>query len=132
MRDVVLIVIDLAVTASTACADSDDDRPFPVRLWSAISKPVTYPQRRHWTFGIDIDKNVVRRVLLKHYRVPLRETGHRGLSLHRTYQGQPVERRAVVMRVRRSSELLGAGRYGSIYSAHYRVRHSMWRLPTFS
>jgi hypothetical protein len=83
MRDIVLIVIDLAVTAakllgpggrtsncrrerpaqaatdrvasaSTACAESDGDRPFPVRLWSAISKPGTYPQDRHWITAVDI------------------------------------------------------------------------------
>jgi putative transposase len=67
------------------------------------------------TFGVDVDKNVVYRVLAKHYRpAPGR---HRALLavVHRTHARQPVERGSVSMRVHCASELLGAHGHGRVH-----------------
>jgi putative transposase len=76
------------------------------------------------TFGVDVDKNVVHRVLAKHYRPT---SGKRALMvvIHRTHHGQPLERRPLSMRVHRAPELLGARRDGPIHASPRRSRRAL-------
>jgi transposase InsO family protein len=68
------------------------------------------------TFGVGVDKDVVRRVLAKHLRAG---TGGGG---PRSRQGQLVERGPVPMRVHPVEVALGPGRHGSIHAPHHRTR----------
>ena len=72
-------------------------------------------------FGIDIDKDIVRRVLAKHYRP---EAGTDVLAeLYRAYEGQPVERRFVSLRIDTPAQPLGHGGDGRIHTPD----HRLWR-----
>jgi putative transposase len=64
------------------------------------------------TFGIDINKDIVRRVLAKHYR-----------SFIGAYEGQPVERRFVPMRIKPLAQPLGHGGDGRVHTSD----HWLWR-----
>jgi hypothetical protein len=65
------------------------------------------------TFGVDIDQNVVYRVLSKHSREVPGGTGPFVVVVHRPYNRQPLERRSLSLRVNRAPELLGARRQPS-------------------
>ena len=75
-------------------------------------------------FGVDIDKDVVRRILGKHYRP---ESGSGGPSWL-TFLGQAKDSlwSADLFRCESLSlrTHLGAGGYGSVHSSHHRVWHS--------
>src|SRR5437773_12535362 len=73
-------------------------------------------------FAIPIDKDVVRRILARHYRP---EPGLRGAilaDLHWSAQGQPLECGSVPMRIGHVADSLDAGRHGSIHAPHLGVR----------
>ena len=85
------------------------------------------------TFGANIDKNVVCRVLSTHYRpIPGR---HRALVgvVHRPHDRQPVERGSLSMRVHRAPERLGARGHGPMHAPPRRRRRAPrsghWRRP---
>jgi len=75
------------------------------------------------TFGVDIDKNVVYRVLAKHYRPDPRGTGPSWLSFI-GHTRQPVERGSLSMRVHRAAELLGTRGHGPIHASSRRHRRA--------
>jgi hypothetical protein len=62
------------------------------------------------TFGVDVDKNIVRRVLAQHYKAVTRERWALVAVVHRTHDRQPVERRSVSLRVHHSRCGLQPGR----------------------
>jgi putative transposase len=76
------------------------------------------------TFGVDVDKNVVHRVLAKHYRPTSGGSGPLMVIVHRTHHGQPLERRPLSMRVHRAPELLGARGDGPIHASPRRSRRA--------
>jgi putative transposase len=73
-------------------------------------------------FGIDIDKDIVRRVLAKHYR-PEQEPRSVLAELYRAYEGQPVERRFVSLRIDTPAQPLGHGGDGRVHTPD----HRLWR-----
>jgi putative transposase len=76
------------------------------------------------TFGIETDQNIVRRVLLKHYRAPPRGVGPSWL----TFLGHTKDslRSADLLRcaIDRAQFVVGIGPNGSVHASHNRVRHS--------
>ena len=85
------------------------------------------------TFGVTIDKNVVHRVLSKHYRPhPGRNRALVGV-VHRPHDRQPVERGSLSRRVHRALERLGARGHGPIHASPRRRRRAprsgQWRRP---
>ena len=66
------------------------------------------------TFGVDVDKNVVSRVLAKHYRPRSGGNGPSWLSFIGHTTNSPLERGPLSMRVHRAPELLGARGDGSV------------------
>ncbi len=76
------------------------------------------------TFGADVDKNIVYRVLSKHYRPAPGGTGPSWLSFIGHTQRQPVERRPLSMRVDRTPELLGSRGHGPVHASPRRHRRA--------
>src|SRR5438874_12296377 len=74
-------------------------------------------------FGIDIDKDIVRRVLAKHYRPEAGTDGPIVAELYRAYEGQPVERRSVPLRIDTPAQPLGHGGDGRVHTPD----HRLWR-----
>ena len=74
------------------------------------------------TFGVDIDKNVVARVLAKRYRPAPGRLRAVLVVVHRSRDGQSLERRPVSLRVHRAPELLGARGHGPVHAAPGRLR----------
>jgi putative transposase len=77
-------------------------------------------------FGTSINKDVVRRILALHYPPTPTEGGPSWLTFIGSYEGQLVEPRPVSMRINCFTNLLGAGRDGSIHAADRRLWHSRW------
>jgi len=73
-------------------------------------------------FGIEINKDVVRRVLAKHFHPDHRDTGPSWLTCHRSHQGQPLERRSLPMRIDPPQEPLGHAGDGRVYAPYRRIR----------
>ena len=74
-------------------------------------------------FGVEIDKDVVRRLLNIHYQP---ESGSGGVLpglLSRPFEGQFVELRSVPLRIGHNENPLGSRGDGPIYSPH----HWLWR-----
>ena len=75
-------------------------------------------------FGVDIDKDVVRRILTTHF-YPEAEIGRSVMALlYRERERLTVVVGFISMRVRNITNLLGFGRDGSIYATHRRLRRS--------
>ena len=85
------------------------------------------------TFGANIDKHVVYRVLSKHYRPTPGGTGPSWLSFIGHTTDRSVECGPLSMRVHRAPERLGARGHGSIHASHRRSRRAprsgQWRRP---
>src|SRR5215831_11156118 len=81
-------------------------------------------------FGVEIDKDVVRRILSVHYRPESDSGGPSWLTFSRSHEGQFVELRFVPMRIRNLENTLGSRGDGPIYATHHRVwrsqRHRGW------
>jgi putative transposase len=73
-------------------------------------------------FGIDIDKDIVRRVLAKHYRPASGTDGPSWLSFIGQLKGQPVERRSVPLRINTPAQPLGYGSNGRVHRSDHRLR----------
>src|SRR6266478_7022766 len=73
-------------------------------------------------FAIPIDKDVVRRILARHYRPEPASGGAILADLHWSAQGQPLECRSVPMRIGHLADSLDPGRHGSIHAPHPGVR----------
>ena len=71
-------------------------------------------------FGIEIDKDVVRRVLAKRYR-PAPSIGPSWLTFIRSHEGQLVERRPVCVRIHLVVDSLGDGGHGPTHAASHRL-----------
>ena len=74
-------------------------------------------------FAVDIDKDVVRRVLATHYRPDPGGSGPSWLTFLGHAKRQPVEYRSVPVRVRDPAKPLSAGGYGPIHTTDRRLRH---------
>ena len=74
------------------------------------------------TFGVDIDKNVVHRVLAKRYRPAPGGTGPSWLSFVGHTTGQSVERGPLALCVHRAPERLGARGHGPVHAAPRGIR----------
>ena len=79
------------------------------------------------TFGVDIDKNVVYRVLAKHYRPASGRNRTLVVVVHRPHHRQPLERGPLSLRVDRAPELLGARGHGPVHASPCRLRRALWR-----
>jgi putative transposase len=83
-------------------------------------------------FGIDIDKDLVRRVLDNHYR-PRHNGGGPSWLTFRPYKKQPVVHGPISLRVDSNEKPLGAGGNGPIYASHYWLRRACrrrrWHRP---
>ncbi len=75
-------------------------------------------------FGVDIDKDVVRRILTTHFYPEAGSGGPSWLSFIGKRERLTVVVGFISMRVRNISNLLGFGRDGSIYATHRRLRRS--------
>jgi len=64
-------------------------------------------------FGVEIDKDVVRRILATHYRPQRDPEGPSWLTFNWQYEGQSLEPRPFPLRVRDPADALGADRHGS-------------------
>src|SRR5436189_5406046 len=73
-------------------------------------------------FAIPIDKDVVRRILARHYRPEPASGGPILADLHWSAQGQPLECRSVPMRIGHVADSLDPGRHGSTHAPHPGVR----------
>ena len=71
-------------------------------------------------FGVEIDKDVVRRILNVHYPRQSDSGGPSWLSSW-PYQGHSMERRFIPLRIGNAANTLGSRHNGSIYTTHYRV-----------
>jgi hypothetical protein len=78
------------------------------------------------TFGVDVDKNVVYRVLAKHSRPAPGGAGPSVAVVHRTRERQPVERGSLSLRVRRAPQLLGARGHAPVHASPRRSRRAPW------
>lgn len=72
-------------------------------------------QQISFVFGVEIDKDVVRRVLARGYRTLL-------AHLPQAHQRQSLERRSLSLRVTNPQDPLGHGRDGSVHPPHHRLR----------
>ena len=77
------------------------------------------------TFGVDIDRNVVYRVLSKHYRPTLGGTGPSWCRSSGTRQ-TACRVWPLSMRVHRAPELLGARSHGPVHPSPRRSRRAVW------
>jgi hypothetical protein len=73
-------------------------------------------------FGIDINKDIVRRVLAKHYRPEAGTDGPSWLSFI-GHVKEPVERRPVPLRIDTPAQPLGHGGDGRVHTPD----HRLWR-----
>ena len=78
------------------------------------------------TFGVDIDKNVVHRVLAKRSRPAPGGTGPLVVVVRRTHDRQSVERGPLALCVHRAPELLGARGHGPVHAAPRGIRCASW------
>ena len=84
---------------------------------------VRIAQQISHTFGLDIDKDVVRRVLAQHYRPDGSGSDGPSWLTFIAVQRQPVERRPVSLRINLAAQLLVDGGHGCVYAPH----HRLWR-----
>jgi hypothetical protein len=83
-----------------------------------IAKQVTL------AFGVDIDKDDVRRILERHYRPQTRIRRTVLADIARPNEGQFVERGLISLRIARLTDTLGSCRDGSIQSSNRGLRRS--------
>ena len=74
-------------------------------------------------FGVEIDKDVVRRILRIHYRPESDSGGSFLADTSRTSKGQSMELRSIPLRISNTEDTLGSRGDGPIYSPH----HRLWR-----
>jgi hypothetical protein len=74
-------------------------------------------------FGVEIDKDVVRRVLSVHYRPESHSGGPSWLTFLGHTEGQSVELRFIPLRIGNTENTLGSRCDGPIYAS----RHRVWR-----
>ncbi len=75
-------------------------------------------------FGLEIDKDVVRRVLAKHYRSDPGAYGPSWLTVLGHTKRQPMEHRSVPLRIPHSQKPLGARRHGSVHTSNHWLWHT--------
>src|SRR5208337_2921638 len=76
-----------------------------------------------YTFGVEIDKDVVRRVLAKHLTCRYPDpSGPSWLTFFCAHQGQSLERRSLSLRVDSPSQPLGSRGDRRVYPSNHRIR----------
>src|ERR1019366_7798565 len=79
------------------------------------------------TFGVEIDKDVVRRILSVHHRPESDSAGPSWLTFLGHMKEQFVELRFVPLRIGHIANVLGIGGDGSVHTTHRRIWRAVWK-----